>query len=412
MLAKTLTGGITLTFALLSGCGGDSDSSVESVSATFVDSTVAGLQYRCTENGAIRTTEENGVLTCPANSTVTFLVGNIVLGDIVLTTDATIVTPAMLVGAGADQGTDEVVNIARFLLSLDTDQDPTNGITISSASLQDLDVSLSFDQTPDAFTTAASGIISTLTTPVPDGPFSLVDASNAADHLVTGLYLSFAGLYQGTVTYSAEGSDDLVFLVSREGKVYGSNQALSGTYATAGQDDEDNAMTTAGAISSFTIDGETGAAYNLVAQLDGGTASGATDIGVGFNATRVLDFDADIDEALIAELDDLLPLGIDLGNQDLFFIGTSNLDGFPYGATYGAPYSENPELETSSGNTLFGDIVSAGNGQVRMVAMSYNGYVLDVTFDLSGEQMTLVADWRHVYEETSGTTSLYYSNLN
>src|SRR5690606_10670061 len=160
MRTPALVAAVVASSFFLTGCpDSDSSSSVATKSATFVDSTVSGLQYRCSAAGAVKLTDASGVLTCPVGSTVTFMVGSIVLGDIVMTSTTDIITPAMLAGPGADENSDEVLNISRFLLALDSDQNPDNGITIDPSSLQGLDVVLDFAVTTASFDAAAQGIV-------------------------------------------------------------------------------------------------------------------------------------------------------------------------------------------------------------------------------------------------------------
>jgi hypothetical protein len=58
-----------------------------------------------------------------------------------------------LVPGARDENNPAVINIVRILLTLDQDNDPDNGITISTETSDALaGVTLIFDQTPEAFT--------------------------------------------------------------------------------------------------------------------------------------------------------------------------------------------------------------------------------------------------------------------
>ena len=110
------------------GGGGDSTTAVDTVSTgVFIDSAVEGLQYEtATQSG---TTNSLGEYDYLQGETVTFSIGGIVLGS---TISGPLVTPLSLV-PGATSATNPVVtNIVRLLLSLDSDGNPDNGITISS----------------------------------------------------------------------------------------------------------------------------------------------------------------------------------------------------------------------------------------------------------------------------------------
>jgi hypothetical protein len=128
---------IWLTAALLltlTACGGGGDSTTATATATetvstgvFIDSAVEGLQYEtATRSG---TTNSLGEYDYLAGETVTFSIGGIVLGS---TIAGPVVTPLSLVPDATSATNPVVTNIVRLLLSLDSDGDPDNGITISS----------------------------------------------------------------------------------------------------------------------------------------------------------------------------------------------------------------------------------------------------------------------------------------
>jgi hypothetical protein len=126
-----LTAGLLLT---LTACGGGGDSTTATATATetvstgvFIDSAVEGLQYEtATRSG---TTNSLGEYDYLAGETVTFSIGGIVLGS---TIAGPVVTPLSLVPDATSATNPVVTNIVRLLLSLDSDGDPDNGITISS----------------------------------------------------------------------------------------------------------------------------------------------------------------------------------------------------------------------------------------------------------------------------------------
>jgi hypothetical protein len=126
-----LTAALLLTLTACGG-GGGSDSTtataIETVSTgVFIDSAVEGLQYEtATQSG---TTNSLGEYDYLAGETVTFSIGGIVLGS---TIAGPVVTPLSLVSDATSATNPVVTNIVRLLLSLDSDGDPDNGITISS----------------------------------------------------------------------------------------------------------------------------------------------------------------------------------------------------------------------------------------------------------------------------------------
>jgi len=121
----------------LTGCGGAGGTTVVVVppeepvayNGRLVDSNVAGVSFVC---GAVSgTTDANGLFgTCPAGSTATFSVGGMTLGSSVATGDG-IFFITDIVGVPRDATDNEdVLKIAVFLQSLDSDGDPTNGIDV------------------------------------------------------------------------------------------------------------------------------------------------------------------------------------------------------------------------------------------------------------------------------------------
>jgi hypothetical protein len=120
---------LTLTACGGSGGGdGTTATATETVSTgVFIDSAVEGLQYEtATQSG---TTNSLGEYDYLAGETVTFSIGGIVLGS---TIAGPVVTPLSLVPDATSAINPVVTNIVRLLLSLDSDGDPDNGITISS----------------------------------------------------------------------------------------------------------------------------------------------------------------------------------------------------------------------------------------------------------------------------------------
>ncbi|WP_422996353.1 esterase-like activity of phytase family protein [Undibacterium sp. Di24W] len=128
------------------------------VSGVFLDAAVEGLEYAA--NGAAKqSTSASGGFTCLNGETVAFNVGGINLGSGACS--ATI-TPLTLAGSDKIRD-DKVVNRLLALQLLDTDNDPANGIQISSAVKTALTTqSLDFNLAPAAFNTAMSAVLAKL----------------------------------------------------------------------------------------------------------------------------------------------------------------------------------------------------------------------------------------------------------
>ena len=106
--------------AMLAGCGGGGDDPPQVESGVLVDSAVAGIKYRtATQQGV---TDSNGFFDYAAGETVIFSIGGIDL------------PPTLAKGYLQPQdiftSQNGLTNLARLLQSLDTDGDPSNGITL------------------------------------------------------------------------------------------------------------------------------------------------------------------------------------------------------------------------------------------------------------------------------------------
>ncbi|MGM0564934.1 MAG: hypothetical protein ACQES2_11430 [Pseudomonadota bacterium] len=409
----------------------------ETQSAYFVDSAVVGLAYVCGDSGEVKTTVAQGLLECALGDEVTFSVGDIVLGSITMAEDTVFITPVDLVGGNADQDSNEVVNMARFLMSLDTDQNPDNGITISSDSQVDTGLVLNFSQTPENFTGGLTTVLSALTQGVSGGPFSPVALEGVKSHFVLAMYLSNAGFYAGEIQHSSDITETIAFMVSRGGAIYGTNGTSSGDYAFTGFHEEDinplgdspemelagdkvqpliiveeplspdyaGALSPSGETSLLRLDGGTGATILVDAQLAGGSATGSSSEMTypSFTAERELFFEPDVQQALIDELNLLMPVSIDIGGDAPFVISRGGLAGFPYAGFGASPSSQDAEKDADFATFNALEIASAKNQKVRIVGMSFGGYIIDVMVDLSGESPTASGQWGHIHEEREGT---------
>jgi len=166
--------------------GGDNNSEGDNQLVTktgiFLDSAVEGIDYISgTLSGQ---TDGSGKFEYYEGSDVSFTVGGVSLGT---TQGASTLTPVELV-EGANSDTDSVVNIARFLQTLDADGDPSNGITITPAvskSLKDSNASVQFNVSPEKFEETNSGPINTIKQiPLDNGSTrSLISKASAKGHL-------------------------------------------------------------------------------------------------------------------------------------------------------------------------------------------------------------------------------------
>lgn len=173
-----------LVLLIIAGCGGsggDMPPTVNEGTGQFIDSAVEGLEY---QSGSIRDlTSSDGSFRFEQGSSIRFFIGDIVLGE---GTPSDVMSPLNIVAGSPGVTDDHVLNIARFLQTLDTDNDPTNGITISAfARQQAIGKTIDFNVTAAEF--AANGnvqtVVSLLTASNDGGPQLLVSADEAEAHL-------------------------------------------------------------------------------------------------------------------------------------------------------------------------------------------------------------------------------------
>ncbi len=143
-------GVLVLSLAGCGGGGGTVSTPADVQTGSFIDSPVCGLQYDTTRWNGL--TAQDGTFNYQPGETVTFSIGNVILGS---TQAKRFVTPIHLAPGATDLRDPCVVNLCRFLQSLDQDNNPGNGITISSETrdfLQGFSVNFTdpeFEQNPD-----------------------------------------------------------------------------------------------------------------------------------------------------------------------------------------------------------------------------------------------------------------------
>ncbi len=116
--------------AMLTACGGGGGtaSSGPTHVATFIDSPVSGLRFKSASRSGL--TDRNGNFPYTPGETVTFSIGNMVLGSARVTGNK--VTPLQIVPNAANASDPRVTRILRTLQTLDSDGDLNNGIQISA----------------------------------------------------------------------------------------------------------------------------------------------------------------------------------------------------------------------------------------------------------------------------------------
>lgn len=205
--AKRLAG-LVMMALLVSACGGsggDGGSGASTSSGVFKDTNVSGLSYVSGEESGI--TDVSGQFTFETDSSVTFSIGGVELGT---TQGSQILTPLEIAGGDKSLLDTDVTNIVRFLMMLDTDEDPGNGIEISSAVQAAAEDWEQVDFTSSSFDSSVSTIVSEVS--VADGrTATLPSATEAHNHFESTLRCITAGAFKGT--YTGDDSGTFGFLV-------------------------------------------------------------------------------------------------------------------------------------------------------------------------------------------------------
>jgi len=129
------------------GDGGSSDTGDNVQQGVFLDSAVEKIDYQtATQSGE---TDADGTFNYMSGETVTFSIGDLAIGS---APGQDTVTPVDIVPGATDETDPTVTNITIFLLGLDEDGDPSNGILISD-DIEDIvsEYDIDFDQTTEDF---------------------------------------------------------------------------------------------------------------------------------------------------------------------------------------------------------------------------------------------------------------------
>ncbi len=194
---------IAVSLLGLNACGGGSSkSSFEApkvLSGVFKDSNVSGLAFE--SRGEKGITDEKGAFTYEDKRDVTFSIGGVEIGSGV---GKAVMTPIDLVANGSLTNP-EVVNKIRFLMMLDKDNKPSNGIQISEKVQEKAKTWTSVDFKGGVFPSENVQTIRNEAT-VEDGvAHSIPESDVAIAHLKTTLLCANAGAYAGSYTGTKSG---------------------------------------------------------------------------------------------------------------------------------------------------------------------------------------------------------------
>lgn len=169
-------------------------------SGVFLDSVVTGLEYTAGSQSGL--TDAHGRYDYDVGFAIEFHVGAVVLGTVSPARD--LITPLDLVGGTAT--TPAVINMTRFLLMLDSDGDPGNGIEISAAARAAAATWAQVDFSAADFAAEIADIQAAVRT-ADGGTHDLPDAPGAQSHLRAGYLCAHSGAYIGPYSANAPSTE-------------------------------------------------------------------------------------------------------------------------------------------------------------------------------------------------------------
>lgn len=242
IVIRTILISVFLTSLISCGGGGSNDSpQVKVTQGKFIDSAVGGITY--TSGSQTGKTDSDGTFKYEDGKSVTFKVGDIVIGTV---DGKAFITPVQLVSGATDQTDPGVTNIVRFLMTIDDNNNPDDGIQITpSISAAAIGKTIDFNQSIADFEGDSNvlGVVNTLTTASTSGAKSLVSSSDAQNHLSDSLFTLLSRSYSGTWKNNAGSVDGTwTFTVGPDGTVTGtgynnfdqSKFAINGSMSTSG----------------------------------------------------------------------------------------------------------------------------------------------------------------------------------
>jgi len=249
---------LTLT---LNACGGSGGGGAPK--GQFIDAAVEGITY--TSGSITGETDANGFFSYEAGQTVTFSIGGIVLGTV---TGSAIITPVQLINGAQDQNNAFVTNIVQLLLTIDDDQDASNGIQITPA-IRAAAENLSIDFTLTGFDTDSnvSNVIGTLTDASSIGNLVLVTDAFAQVHLLDSLFSILAASYSGT--FSGDDTGSWTITVATDGTVTGTGNSNSdGAFSITGN------VSSNGTVSAAASGSAGSSTWSSIIDITNGTIDG------------------------------------------------------------------------------------------------------------------------------------------
>ena len=210
---------IAISLLGLSACGGGSSSKFEApkvLGGVFKDSNVKGLSF--VSRGEEGITDEKGAFTYEDQRDVVFSLGGVELGT---GKGKAVMTPIDLVTNGSLKKT-EVINKVRFLMMLDKDNEPSNGIELSDKVQEKAKTWTSVNFKAGVFPSENVHSIVTEASVEDAVAHQLPESDVALAHLKTTLLCANAGAYVGS--YTGDQTGGMALMVDPvTGRVQGSS---------------------------------------------------------------------------------------------------------------------------------------------------------------------------------------------
>lgn len=201
------------------GNGGGSDgASASTATGVFKDGNVEGVEYRSGEQSGI--TDADGTFVYEVGETVTFSLGGVTIGTV---EGREVVTPLEMVD-GASVSDDAILNRVRFLLLLDSDGDPDNGIQVSDGVRSMAEGWGNIDFTTNDLAAELTDIANDVASV--DGDGTIPPAADAENHFTGTVRCVASGLFVGT--YDGDSNGRLALRIDVDtGNVFGGGYSVS-----------------------------------------------------------------------------------------------------------------------------------------------------------------------------------------
>ncbi len=217
----------------------------------FIDDIVVGLRFKNSTLSGV--TDEKGNFSYVEGELVQFFVGDIFIGEAL---GKPVLTPIDLVPGASDETNAQVINLIRFIQTLDDDQDPSNGIIISDLITNAaFEKSINFNLSVADFEThpEMQAVLADLTS-VFNETRNLVNTRDAQTHFRTSLFALLEGRYRGSFSGDDHGTWELA--IDCQGKIEGiSTSNEFGSNAIAGSVGIDGVAGISGTAGTSTFSG-------------------------------------------------------------------------------------------------------------------------------------------------------------